>query len=127
MSKLYQWYEMNEQLKKLKAEELSLRKEIFAEYFPEPVEGTNRCDVEGNAQLVANFPYNYTVDADNLEAGLKHVPKSQKDTLITMKPSMSTKVYRQLSNKARTGFTSECLTVTPGTPSLQIVPKADTE
>lgn len=125
MNKLYQWYEKNEQLKVLKAEELSLRKEVFAEYFPQPVEGTNRCDVEGGAQLVANFPYNYTLDPEAVEKGLEHVPQSQKDTLVVMKPYLSTKVYRQLSKKARTGFTSECLTITPGSPSLQIVPKAD--
>lgn len=125
MNKLYQWYEKAEQLKKLKAEEIELRKEVFGDYFPEPKEGTNKVEVEGNAQLVAQFPYNYTLDADSIDAGLEHVPKTYKDNLVVWKPTLAIKVYRQLSKKARTGFTSECLTITPGSPSLTIVPLAD--
>lgn len=124
-NKLYEWFQLDEQLRDLKTREIALRKEIFAELFPEPKEGTNKVAVPGNAQLVATFPYNYKVDADSVEAALKHVPKAKQDTLVKWKPELAISVYRALSKKAMTDFTAECLTITPGTPSLKIVPQAD--
>lgn len=121
--KLYKWYEKQQQLQVLKQEEIELRRELFEEFFPEPKEGTQRILVPGDAELVAKLPYNYTLDPELLDAGLKHVPKTQHEALINWKPSLAKSVYNKLSKKARTGFTAECLVITPGTPSLEIVLK----
>lgn len=122
LNELYEWYQLTEQLVPMKAKELELRKKLFGEYFPEPVEGTNRVEIEG-AELIAVLPYNYTIDPDDLDAALETVPASKRDQLITWKPSLAKKVYNSLSKKARTTFTTTCLTVKPGSPSLKIVPK----
>lgn len=123
MNLLYDWYQASQALTQLKERELTLRKQVFEQYFPEPKEGVNRTDIPGDAVLVATLPYNYTVDADAVEAGLKKVPASVREKLIVFKPSLGKAVYNALSKKARTDFTAECLSVKPGTPSLEIVVK----
>ncbi len=124
MNNLYNWYQASEKLKTLKAKELELRKLVVAEYFPELNEGTNKAEIPGDSILVATLPYNYSLDADNLEAGMEHIPKTKRDKLVTYKPSMSLAVYRTLTKKAMTAFTAECVSIKPGTPTLKIeVPK----
>jgi len=120
MNNLVNWYQTAEKLKALKAIELELRKAVVAEHFEELTEGVNRCDIAGDSVLVATLPYNYSLDIDEIETGLKLVPKTKRDKLIIYKPSMSIKVYRTLSKKALTDFTAQCVTVKPGTPTLKI-------
>lgn len=117
---LYAWYELQEQLKELRAEELELRKQLFEQYFPDPDEGANKVEIEGQAELIGTLPYRYTLDEAAVEDALKHVPKTKRDKLIKYTPKMSVAVYRKLSAKARDAFTAEAVTVTPGTPSLKI-------
>ncbi len=124
MNNLVNWYQASEKLKGLKVQELELRKAVVAEYFTELKEGTNRVEIAGDSILVATLPYNYSLDTDEIEAGLELVPKTKRDKLIVQKPSLSIKVYRTLSKKAMTDFTAQCVTVKPGTPTLKIeVPK----
>ncbi len=125
MNELYEWWELTQQLKITKARELELRKKLFAEHFPEPAEGVNRCEISGNSELVATYPYRYTLDEVSVDAGLEHVPESKREKLITWKMGFSKAIYNKLSKKAREAFTAECITVTPGTPSLKIVSKDD--
>lgn len=122
MNTLVHWYQVSEQLREIKKQELALRKQVVEEYFPELEEGANVCEIEGDATLTATLPYNYSVDQDTLDEGLEHVPATKRDKLITWKPSMSLAVYRKLTKKARNAFTAECVTVKPGTPSLKITP-----
>ena len=121
MNVLYEWYEVAEAARIAKARELELRKQVFAHYFPEPEEGTNRVEIEG-AELVATLPYNYSIDHEALDAALELIPASKRDDIIAWRASLSKKVYNALSKKARTAFTAECLTITPGTPALKITP-----
>jgi hypothetical protein len=123
---LYQWYELQLQLKELKKQELTLRREVFEMYFPDPDEGANRVEVEGGAHLVGTLPYRYTLDEAAVEEALEHVPKTKREKLITYQPKMSLAVFRKLNAKARDNFANDALTITPGTPSLKIEPpKAD--
>lgn len=122
MNTLINWYQVSEQLREIKKQELALRKQVVEEYFPELDEGANTTDIEGDAVLTATLPYSYSVDPDSLEAGLAHVPATKQEKLINWKPSLSLTVYRSLSKKARDAFTAECVTVKPGTPSLKITP-----
>lgn len=122
MNTLYNWYQTSEQLKDLKKRELDLRKQVIEEYFPELIEGTNKTEISGDSLLVATLPYSYSVDADSMEAGLEHIPKTKREKIVVWKPSMSIAVYRTLNRKAMIAFTAECITVKPGTPSLKITP-----
>lgn len=125
MNPLYEWYEADLALKAAKEKEMELRKQVFEAYFPEPVEGTNKVEVEGGAVLIANLPYNYSLDEDGVEAGLALVPKGKQETLVVYKPTLVKKVYNGLSAKAKAAFTAECVVVKPGTPSLQIKAATD--
>lgn len=124
MNNLVKWYQAAADLKAAKALEIKLRKEVIEEYFPELKEGVNKVEIEGDAELIATQPYSYSVDSETLEAGLEHIPKTKQDKIVTWKPSMSVKVYRGLTKKARNAFTAECVTIKPGTPSIKIVPQS---
>jgi len=120
MNNLVNWYQTSEALKELKKEELRLRKLVVEEHFEELQEGTNRCDIPGDSQLVATLPYSYSLDADEIDAALELIPKTKRDKIIVWKPQLDKRVYNSLSKKARTEFTAQCVTVKPGTPSLRI-------
>jgi hypothetical protein len=126
MNQLTEWYLADQKLRELKKHELALRKAVFGAFFPEPNEGTNRCDIEGG-ELVATYPFNYSLDKDPdaIAAGLEHVTASKREKLIIHKPSFVKSVFNGLSKKSRTAFTAECLTVKPGTPTLVIVPRSE--
>lgn len=120
MQDIIDWYELVEKLKVLKAQELEMRVKLFSTYFPELEEGTNFCDIQGG-KLVADLPYSYTLDRDTIDEALEFIPTTKRDKLIGWKPSLVTSVYNKLSMGARKKFTTACLTVTSGTPSLKIV------
>ena len=122
MNNLVNWYQAAEQLKAVKAKELALRKLVVEEYFPTLKEGIQNIEIDGNAELVCTQPYSYSVDADTLDKGLIHIPATKQDKIVIWKPSLSVAIYRKLTNKARNAFTAECITIKPGTPSLNIRP-----
>lgn len=122
MNNLVNWYQVSEQLKALKEKELALRKLVVKEFFPSLDEGSNTCKIEGDANLICTQPYSYAVDVDTLDEGLEHIPATKREKIVVWKPSISVAVYYKLTKKARNAFTTECVTIIPGTPSLKIVP-----
>lgn len=113
------WYKAQQALAKAKKEEADLRKQVFESYFPEPDYGTNKCDIPGDAELVATYPLNLSIDESALETALESVPKTKRDNVVNYKPSLDKRVYNSLSRKAKDGF-DECVIAKPGTPSMVI-------
>jgi hypothetical protein len=120
---LIAWYNTCEELTRIKAREMLLRKKIFGHYFPDPQEGTNTSPpLEDGAVIKGVHKINRSVD----EAALKVLtPEFQKnkikvDELITYKPDLSIKEYRKLTAEEQKLF-DQCLIVKPGTPDLDIV------
>lgn len=137
---LAEWYELQEQLGKLKSAEALLRGRIFRHYFPTPKEGTNNVSLNDGtgAVLKGQHVINRTVDPGSLDAlkkaqqdalallasgGNPNVPVLKLDELIKWKPEVAISKYRELTEEERMFF-DQCLVIKPGSPQLEItIPK----
>lgn len=115
--KLHHWQRLCGTLKDVKDEEAALRKELFAGAFPAPKEGTQRVTLTDGTVLKGEFKLNRKIDVEVLK-GLD-LPQRLKDMVVRYKPELDTKQYRSLTQEDLEIF-DECLTITPGMPSLAI-------
>jgi hypothetical protein len=122
------WYGLQQQLANLRNTEFVQRGRMASFYFTDPNEGTNRIDLGGGFDLKLDYKINRNVD----EAALLTVTAEQAkalalpmDKLFKWKPELSVTEYRKLNDKQRE-FVDSLLDIKPGSPSLSIVPKADT-
>lgn len=132
---LVRWYELSEQLSKLKSAEAMLRARIFNFYFKEPKEGTNTVPLNDGTGAVVKGTHvlNRAVDVGTLDAlrATQAVegyngPKLELDKLVKYKPEVSISEYRKLTDEERTLFDS-ALIIKPGSPQLEItIPKRAT-
>lgn len=138
--KILLWQNKAAELERVKAEELVLRNEVTKMAFPNAVEGTNSLDLGKGYIFKAVVKYNYnlseskqprnggepwaTTKALNKIEALGNEGKFLAERLVTWKPELSIKEYRDLDEKYKT-IIDTVLTITPGTPALEIVtPKA---
>lgn len=122
MEELLKLEELNEQIARLKVEEMELRKKLFGEMVPNPVEGTNTVPLANGYVIKWKFPINRTVD----KAALPTVREMLKakgvnmDDLIRMKPELSVSEYKKASSDT-VKILSLAVTEKPGSPSYEIV------
>lgn len=122
MSKaLERWYRLNEELKRIKAEEIQLRKKLFSQYFGNPVEGTNTAPLQGGYVVKGVHKINRKVSETALLAvkkrkGMAAVAKA----CITYEPKLVKKEYNKLTEAQRAIF-DNALIITDGAPSLSVV------
>lgn len=136
---LKQWYELHEQLGRIKSAEALLRARIFKAKFPEPKEGTNNVPLNDGtgAVLKAQHKIQRDIDVGTLDALKKaqadavaglatevpaapNAPKINFDKLVKYKPELITSAYRELTAEERMYF-DQCLVIKPGSPQLEIV------
>lgn len=119
---LESWFRMQDQLKKLKAAEMLLRKKIFDAYFPQPAEGTNTAALADGWALKGKYGYNRDVDQGALGALKDQFVAAgiSADALVEYKPSLKLKEYRTLTDEQRKLF-DRALIIKPGSPALEIV------
>lgn len=128
------WYELKQELARVKGAEAMLRSRIFKHYFPNPTEGSRDNKVPLNdgtgAILQADHVINRTVDEQQLE-GLKeamfaegsNLPQLDLTKLIKWKPELVKAEYNKLEEHERLVF-DRCLVIKPGSPQLEIkIPK----
>ena len=122
-----EWYALQNQMREIKEREMELRRKIFAFYFRDAVEGTNKLEMQDGYTLTAKRVINRSVDKGSLvtltpelqAAGIKV------DDLVEWKPSLKLSAYRKLT-EAQTQIFDQVLVVKDGSPSLEIVaPKGD--
>jgi len=119
---LAKWYELADQLKKIRAQEMTLRKKIFGNAFPDPKEGTNSYELGDGYVLKAQHKLDRNIDPGALDALKEKLRENHinPDVLVQYKPSLVLKEYRTLTDEERALF-DQCLIVKPGSPSLEIV------
>lgn len=128
------WRDSQAQLENAKSVEMALRRAVFEIKFPDPKEGTQRFELGNGWKLKAQFPYNYKLDPEKAEDTLDKIAKLSPtaaviaDRLCKWKPEVSIKEYRLLcedkspeGEKARK-LLDAILTITPGSPQLEIEP-----
>lgn len=120
-SDLTAWYEMQEKLRVLKADEMTLRKKIVASYFPAPTEGTNSAPLADGWVLKMTQPVTRGIDIAVLETMSAEFQEKgiSISMLIDWKPSLKVSVYKELEEEQRHLF-DQVLVIKPGSPSLKI-------
>jgi hypothetical protein len=125
---LVKWYELQTALKKLKDEEMELRKVLFTQYFPQPTVGTNKLDLPDGYVLEGKYTLDYKLDIDDfkkicvgpkaLEVGLEF------EDVVDLKEVFNATRYKQLAPEMQS-LISEAVTVKPAAPTLAIVKKKE--
>ena len=117
---LVQWSKLAQDLKKIKAREMELRKQLAKHYFPALKEGTNKAELGNGWGLKNKHTITYKCDEASFPAVFEQLPEGSEDRLIKYKPEVVIKEYRKLSLKDQKIF-DEALTIKPGSPALELV------
>lgn len=102
--------------------EQELRKQVFEHYFENPQEGTNYLELPNGWRLKATYKLDRKID----EAALPAVKEQLKemgvnaDSLVEYKPSLKTKLYRELTAEQMRIF-DQALTIKPSSPTIELV------
>lgn len=122
LARLAQWEKLEAEIANLKDQENTLRKELFEEMFPSPVEGTNTFKLHAGHVVKATFKINRTVDKAALGTVREMLAELNVslDDAIRMKPELDLKGYKAMSSEARKVM-DLAITAKPGTPSMEIV------
>lgn len=129
VAKLQEWHQAvlaAQEAKKVVEAEKALRKEVMALFFPEPVEGTNKFELEAGWSLQATHKIERKVDEASLPAVLQQLREMgvNPDPLIRTKPDLDTKAYKSLVqvNPDAAHVFEQALTIKPGSPTVELVP-----
>lgn len=121
---LTEWYNIQAELKRLKAAESVLRSKIYKGLFPNAIEGTNSHPLDGGYVLKAVRKVERKIDVAAFKAlraeedsDFTNLPL---DALVVYKPEVVMRAYRALSDEQRHLF-DQALTIKDGSPSLEIV------
>jgi hypothetical protein len=120
------WMELQDQLKRVKAEEMALRLAICQILSPDQNEGTFKYDVEG-FPIKVKKSFNYKVDKKTYEL-LKEAFNDKEKDCIRLNPEVALKEYKKLmqiieqdeNNEIDIDRLQECITITPATPTLTV-------
>lgn len=125
-AKLTEWQAARtaaEEVKPIIEKEQALRKEVFALFFPAPIEGTNKYDLLEGWVLKGTYKIDRKVDEQAVPAvteALRNMGVNV-DLLISYEPKLKTATYRELTAEQR-GVFDQALTIKPGSPTLELVP-----
>lgn len=114
------------EVKPLVENEMRLRKEVMAAYFPTPVEGVNTCQLESDWELKGTYKIDRKVDeaalpAINIELrGMNVNP----DRLVRLKFELDTMAYKSLvqRNPEAAKVFEKAMISKPTSPSLELKP-----
>ena len=125
-AKIQRWHEKAEELARVKAEELLLRLELVAEYFPAGGEGTEKADLGKGFELVAKFGLNHRLPAEEttrpvLAKMAKADPAGDElvKRLVKWTPEVRVGEMKKLPARLAKLFET-ILTITPATPTLEL-------
>jgi hypothetical protein len=108
-----------EYLKPLQEAEMKLRKELFAESFPEPKEGVNKLTLDDGRVLNGTYSLERKVDEAALVTNAKRFQEAgiNLSALIRTKYELDTKTYRTLDAE-QLAMIDEVITAKPASPTL---------
>ena len=121
-SDLWHWYEIQQQIKHLQAQETLLRERMFRYFFLNPKEGTTTIELHGDYKLKGEFRLNRKLDEAALAARRSEFENHgiSVDSVVRYKPDLVLSEYRKLPQKQRLLF-EEVITTTPGLPGLYLI------
>lgn len=115
-----EWFGLVQQLDIIKKREMELRNAIYAHYFQNPVEGTNKVELPDGWRLDCQYKLSRKLDEAALPAILKKLPEGTEERVIRYKPDLNLREYRKLVDTQQAIF-DEALIIKPSTPSLKLI------
>lgn len=115
-----------EEVKQLVENEMRLRKQVMAAYFPTPVEGVNTCQLESGWEMKGTYKIDRKIDEAALPAinvelrGMNVNP----DPLVRFKPELDTTAYKslvQINPEAAKVF-EKAMISKPASPTIELKP-----
>ena len=123
MNLLQQWFTLSDQLKKIREEEMALRKEMFNYFFPKPKQGTNKADLGDGYELVGKYNLDYEMDYDKFcDLCKKDDAPMTFEEVVDYEPKFVLKRFKELDSDGQK-FVTEALTIKPAAPSMEIIQK----
>lgn len=130
---LTRWKQISEQVAVLKNEENQLRQKLVSDNFSaEKLEGVETIDIGYGWRLKATKELNISATNENnqtvtLLQELNGIDPGVANGLVSWKPQVSTKMYRELlkladANPPLKALMAAAITVKPGMPQLEMVP-----
>lgn len=132
LNDLFEWYKLQDQLKRVKASEMLLRQKLFKHHFRAPDEGTNTLELNPLLEAAGIPPDGrvlkggHVINREVDEASLKVLATQFQEAgikvadLIKWKPSLAVGEYRELTKEQRALF-DQCLIIKNGSPTLEVV------
>jgi len=117
------WYNLQLELKRIKAAEILLRTKIFNSIFTKPKEGTNSfVELSKGYILKGKYTLNREIDIGTFQALRQQFEEAgiHPDSLIKWEPDLKIREYRELTEEQMKLF-DQCLIIKPGSPALEIV------
>jgi hypothetical protein len=115
-TKLEKWMLLSSSLKRIKDEEMTLRREICEEIFAGEVgEFRKKAEYDGRT-VTAISTVNRSVDKAVLSSIWEDLSEAEQDA-INFKPEISVSKYKKLEGKL---LLNEAITVKPGAPTLEV-------
>lgn len=118
-TKIQEYFEIQTELKKLKAKENKLRLSLVGTVFPKDVLEGTETRFKGKYQLKASFKLSYKVSKSDYATVEDLMTDAEKDC-INWKPEVSLTRYRLLDENERATL-DECITVKEAMPSLDVM------
>lgn len=118
--KIEEWTELQEQLKRVKKQEMDLRVDICSELAADKPVGTHNFD-KGVYKVKVKIGENINIDDDLYFEMLPFMTAEEKEC-VKLKPNLKITEYKKLiqSEEYESGQLDNCITVTPATPTLEV-------
>ena len=124
--RLWEWNNLSDELDRVKAKEMAMRKELFGEIFTAPTEGVNKFELPGGWKLNATYKLDRKPDEALLHGTLTKLAERGVEVadLIKITPSLSVSAYKKLSEADRK-LMDEALIIKPASPSMELIAPKD--
>lgn len=121
MDLLSRWWQLSQQLKQIKEQEIELRREVAKYFFPEPITGTNRESIGNGYDLVMDYKLTNTFDIE----GFRTVCDENPDLMdfydvIDVKEVFNEKAFKEMEEGSAKDVVASFRTSKPASPSLDI-------
>lgn len=114
------------EVKPLVENEMRLRKEVMAAYFPTPVEGVNTYQLESGWELKGTYKIDRKIDEAALPAINRKLweMRVNADTLVKLRPELITTAYKSLAqvNPEAARVFEKAMISKPAAPSIELKP-----
>lgn len=122
---LTQWQELARTLKRIKDQEMALRKQLFHAAFPSPKEGTNSYELVDGRIVKGKHTINRSVDQAAVLVARKAISDLKLnsvniDDLFPVEFKLGVKAYKELPPEAKQ-IADTAITAKPGSPALEVV------